>query len=98
MTWSVTEGISTAHFQSALAPVHRSAAEAKEGKPIRLGPPFTFRPAVETEGPKALLRVDLVGPNGGRLRAARHGRKEEKILVRLLQIGRVNVEKHVEYG
>jgi hypothetical protein len=44
------------------------------------------------------LRVDLLGPNGGRLRKAMRGSAPERIRVRLRKKSTVLLEKSVDYG
>jgi hypothetical protein len=97
-SWSIRKGGQRVSFMSSRAPLHDSAKAARDGKPIRLGPPFTFEFRTRIEGPRAVLDVKLKGPMGGNLDRAHRHRKTVKIRVELRKGPEVVSEGELDYG
>jgi hypothetical protein len=97
--WSVKRGDEFyVWFINGKVPVHRTAEAAREGKAIRLGPPFRFELGAAVRGPDALVNVGCKDANGATLRLARVDGKTRSPTLRLIRGETTEHEGSAKYG
>jgi len=96
--WTATKGDLYAWFINGKVAYHRTARDAAEADPIRLGGPFHFAVSTRTRGPEALVSVGLKDANGCTLRLYRKARTEVRPHFRLLSGDEAKVDTHAPYG
>lgn len=97
-SWTVEKDGVAASCMSCRTPLYTTPEAAREGKPIRMGPPVSFDVRPRIEGPKAVLAVTLEGPMGGNLNRAFRDGRAERIRVCVVRRKTVVEDGQLDYG